>query len=220
MTSEATPHPVTERPRARPGAPAPDITVEIKGKRVRKIFHVRTGDAGSAKAKFARELAAYRRLGALGADFVPGLLDWDEEGLWLETDLVAGGRTMLDWLEAAPSNSFEPVVAQLIMIDRFFYENRINYMDTSPKDILVADDFRLYVVDFESTFLDEDFQQVLYDRIFHPRLIYVRDDRTRDAFLAFLANRRDDFHRFLPRKIRNGVLARLGLLRKTRRKAR
>ena len=192
---------------------APHVAVKVLRDRVRKTYREGVALPGLATAKFRRESAAYRRFAELGVDFAPRLLGCDEHDLWLETELVAERRTLLGWLETAPSNSFDPVVSQIIGIDKFLYEHRINYLGCSPKDILVSSDFGIHLVDFENTFLDERFQEILYERMFHIRMTQVNNERARDVFFALLANRRDDFHRFLSRKIRNGVLARLGVMR-------
>ena len=196
------------------------ITVEFLPDRVRKTYREGVLKPGLATAKFHREVAAFQRFDALDVEFVPKLLDVDRAGLSLETDWVAAGRTLIDWLESAPSNSLDPVISQLIRVDRFLYENRINYLESSPENVLVSDDYHVYLVDFEYTFLDERFQQILYDQMFHARLTKVKNSQTRDVFLASLTARRNDFHAFLDRKIINGVLARVRLLRANRLHAR
>ena len=95
---------------------------------MRKIYHRDPARDWPAKEKFSREWAAYKRLNGLGTDFVPRLLDANPKELWLEIERVASGRTLIDWLNEAPHNSFEPVVTQLLRIDSYLYKNRINYL--------------------------------------------------------------------------------------------
>ena len=122
------------------------ITIEVRGDRIRKTYCEEFARRGVARAKFRREIAAYRRLAELGASFVPDLLDCDEASLWLDIERVADSRTLADWLETAPSNSFEPVIIQLLTIDKYLYENKINYLQTSAKDIMVGDNYKLYII--------------------------------------------------------------------------
>lgn len=192
------------------------ILVESLGDRVRKTYREGIVRPGVAAEKFLRELAAYRRFAELGATFVPALLACDEDALWLEIERVADGRTLADWVETAASNSLEPVIIQLITIDKFLCESRINYLQATPKDIMVGERYKLYLIDFEYTYLDERFQQILYERMFDARMMNVKNTRSRDIFLAALAARRMEFYRFLPRKVHNGVLGRLGVLRANR----
>lgn len=201
---------------AAPSAPALPIVVEVRGARVRKTYRADLMGRARAEAKFRRECAAYRRFAELGADFVPPLLAWDEAGLWLETGRVAGGRTLIDWLEAPPHNGLDPVITQLVRIDKFLYVNRIDYLGGSPKDVLVDEDYRVFIVDFEDTFLDERFEDSLYDRMFHARMRRVADARNRELFLVMLAGRRKDFHRLTRRKLASGLRGRLRLDRRSR----
>lgn len=206
---------------AAPSAPAAlPIVVEMRGGRVRKTYRTDVRPRAVAEAKFRRECATYERFARLGADFVPRLLARDEAALWLETEHVAGGRTLIDWLEVVPHNSLDPVITQLIRIDKFLYVNRIDYLGCSPKDVLVDDDYRVFIVDFEDTYLDERFEDSLYERMFHPRLRLVADERNRELFLAMLAGRRNEFHRLTRRKIASGLVGRLRLDRRSRLKRR
>ena len=100
------------------------ITIETMGGRVRKTFHEGVARPGIATDKFRRELDAYRRFEELGTQFTPAMTGYDEDGLWLEIERVADGRTLADWLETAPLNSFEPVLVQLVTTDKYLYENQ------------------------------------------------------------------------------------------------
>ena len=52
--------------------------------------------------------------------------------------------------------------------------------------------------------------------MFEPRMMNVANVHARDAFLAALASRRNEFHRYRSRRVRNTILGRLGLLRANR----
>lgn len=192
------------------------IEIEMRGERVRKTYRDVNAGPGVAAEKFHRELAAYHHFERLRVPFVPGLLDFDERALWLEIERVDGDRTLAEWVESAPVNGYEPVIVQLITADRFFYDNNINYLQATATDILVGNHYRLYFIDFEYTFLNERFQQILYERLFEPRMMNLVNTLSRDAFLATLAARKKEFHKFVPRKVHNAILGRLGLLRANR----
>ena len=192
------------------------IEIEVRGDHVRKSFSRDLLTAHRAEAKFARECAAYRRFNARGTAFVPQLRDHDAQALWLDIEFVAGGRTLIDWLEDAPHNSFEPVITQLLYIDRYLYRNRINYLGGSPKDVLVAEDYSLHLIDFEYTWLDERFEDIICESMVHTRLARVSNVRNRDLFVATLASRQRETQSFARRKWTYAIAHRLRLGRRRR----
>lgn len=190
-------------------SPVSPITVEIRDEIVRKTFQASVLSRAVAEAKFQREVKAYHRLESLRVDFVPRLLAEDEGALQIDIERVPAGRTVVQWLESAPHNSFDPVISQIISIDKFLYVNRINYLGASPKDILIDDDYRVFILDFEETYLDERFEEVLCERMFHDRLNLVKNQERCTFFLAALAGRRNEFHDFTRRKVMGAIVKRL-----------
>ena len=73
---------------------APHIAVKVLGDRVRKTYHEGVDRPGIATEKFRREFDAYKRFEGLGTPFTPGLMAYDEDGLWLEIEGVADGHTV------------------------------------------------------------------------------------------------------------------------------
>ena len=187
------------------------IEIEFRKDRVRKIYHKVGARPEIQKEKFLREVKAYQLFSTLQVQFVPRLLDFHDEELWIETSWA--GRTLVDWLEHSPSNKLDQVISQLIDIDAFLSLKRINYLESSPRDVLVNEKGHVSIIDFEYTFLNERFQQVLLEKMFHERMHLVENVVQREAFLAMIRMRLKECHCYLSRKIMNSILGRLGLLR-------
>ena len=81
---------------------------------------------------------------------------------------------------------------------------------------MVSDDYRLHLIDFEYTWLDERFEDILFEAMAHTRLEQVENTRNRDLFLATLASRQREVQDFVRRKITNGAIIRLGFGRRRR----
>ncbi|NKB49969.1 MAG: hypothetical protein GKS02_11495 [Alphaproteobacteria bacterium] len=190
------------------------IDVEVRGDRVRKTFNRDIPGRAPADEKFEREYAAYCRFSELGTDFVPRLIECNRAGLWLDLERIANGRTLVDWLNDAAHNSFDPVITQLIHIDHYLHKHRINYLAGSPLDVLVAHDYRVYLIDFEYTWLDERFEDIFCESMNHTRLERVTNTSNRDLFIAMLASRRADIRHYSRRKITNAAVHRLRIGRR------
>lgn len=186
-------------------------TVELLAGRSRKTYREGRSAAGLATEYFQRELAAYQWFAVENVGFVPRLLEYNENELWFETETIAEAITFLDWLKSAPSNSLEPVISQLIAIDKYLYEHHINYLQSSPADVLIDRDFHVYLIDFKHTFLNQRFEDILFERMFHFESAQARTDATARVVLATLATRRNEFHRFLFRKTQNHTFRYFGL---------
>ena len=186
-------------------------TVKLLAGRIRKTYCKSRLPDELATENFRRELAAYQWFTEQNACFVPRLLEYNDIELWFETEPIANAVTFLDWLKSAPSNSFDPVISQLIAIDKYLYEHRINYLQSSPADVLIDRDFHVYIVDFKYTFLNQGFKDILFERMFHSSSIQASIDGTSSVVLATLATRRNEFHRFLLRKTQNHILRYFGL---------
>jgi len=97
---------------------------------IKKIYK-KNENINIQKEKFNRELNVYIELNKSGADFVPKLINYDICDLWIE--LSHEGVNLIEWLETANSNQYELVITQLIEIDRYLFDNRINYLGGDPK---------------------------------------------------------------------------------------
>lgn len=157
---------------------------------------------------FNRELTAYKKFAQLNVDFVPKLLQYDSELLILEIEKVNG----LDLVDLFKQNEKEVcaninndmIIDQLISIDAFLYNNKINVLQLSPKDIIL--DYKqnkIFLIDFEYTIINSSYKQVLCDRMFHDRLLNLDGNELKDLFCESLKKRRTDFTLYHYRKMKN-----------------
>jgi tRNA A-37 threonylcarbamoyl transferase component Bud32 len=159
--------------------------------------------------KFKREIAAYDRFMQLGVDFVPHLVDYDVEELTLRIRKV-NGYTLTEMIELDADFDIDFVIDRLIYIDAFLYDHRINYLHCSPHDLLFdIIKQNLLIVDFEYTFINSSYKQILYDRIFHPRMMRVKNVERRNLFLHALRNRKTEFKHYRYRRLKNSMIARI-----------
>jgi len=153
--------------------------------------------------KFQREINAYKSLKLLNAEFVPDLLSYDKTKYSLTIERIMGGD-LCSILEKDENIDFEAIISQLVKIDDFLFKNQINYLNSSPKDVVYDnEENKIYIIDFEYTFVNEPFQQILFDCMFHARMMRVTNTVRRDHFLYLLKKRRSDFTRYYYRKIKN-----------------
>lgn len=102
----------------------------------------------------------------------------------------------------------------MIKIDSFLFKNTINYLHSSTANMLFDEKMnKLYLIDFEHTYLNEYFQQILYDYMFGARAMRTDKVSARDCFLEMLFERLLEFENFYRRKVTAFCLARIGLLR-------
>lgn len=196
----------------------PSIHVEIYADYVKKTYIPDASRPGYQGRKFWREVNAYQSFVDLGVDFVPGLLSYDESSYSLTIEKIDGGD-LCAILEDGEDLDFDTMITQLVAIDRYLYENRINYLHSSPKDILYNKyEKKLYIVDFEYTFFDEYFLQILCDRMFHVRIMRVKNIRCRDRFLCALRRRKREFKLYYYRKLKSRLMTRLRLIPASRTK--
>ncbi|MCE2510424.1 MAG: hypothetical protein J4G10_05540 [Alphaproteobacteria bacterium] len=183
------------------------IRLEMRDRIVFKAYYPRY--AAKAREKFEREIEAFRFFTARRAPFVPELL---ESGITNEICGLAlrnGGVTLANWLEKAPHSAFDGILDQLLRIDAWLYRHRVNYLQASPKDVLVDDAGTARIIDFEYTFLNEPFEQILVERMDHDRLESLPPDLA-ETVRARVHARKTESRHFFYRVLRNGVMRRLG----------
>lgn len=165
-----------------------------------------------AQDKFDRELSAFEFFTQNNAFFVPQLFESGRmpNVCWLA--MSHAGITLSKWLETAPTTALEPIFDQLLQIDAWLYQNNVNYLEGSPKDMLVDKDGKVRLIDFEYTFLDEPFEQILLERVNHDRLSAVPAERA-SLVRNIVRARKHQSRAFLRRKIRSAILRRCGLNR-------
>jgi tRNA A-37 threonylcarbamoyl transferase component Bud32 len=190
-----------------------EIQVIINDKEIFKKYNCEEFSFKYNRTKFFRELRAYKYFNNLEVDFVPRLIGYNQSLCSLTIENV-GGNTLRNIIEEGVPNSQE-IVSNIIKVDRFLYSRKINYMHSSIDDILVHNDGKkIYIIDFEYTYLNEYFQQILYDCMFGSRMMRVKNRLSRDKFINILHERKNEFQSYYYRKGKNIMLSKLGMLRK------
>ncbi len=165
---------------------------------------------------YHRELNAYQKFAELNADFVPELLEHDDERLILTIERINGLNLVSlldqDYNEACHKIDMELIIDQLIEIDSFLYDHRINVLQTSPKDIIYdPHKKKVFITDFEFTLINSSYKQILYDRLFQNKLKRINHVQLRDMFWSELKKRKKEFKLYYYRKIKNYTIKRFRL---------
>ena len=194
--------------------PETPISIEIYSDYILKRYNVQSGDFVIQGEKFQRELSAYKKFSELKVDFVPELVSFDEKLLSLTIERI-GGPTLCELLESCSEYDLDSIIEQIIDIDSFLSKNRINCLYISPADFIYQKvKKRLYIIDFEYTYVNRYFQQILLDQMFHPRIQRVKNTQCRDKFLNLLTKKKKDIFRYRSRKVLYYLSLALGFQRK------
>ncbi|MBI08033.1 MAG: hypothetical protein CMM55_00800 [Rhodospirillaceae bacterium] len=181
------------------------INILVSGRTVYKAYQLNTNKVG--RDKFNREVQAYSFFKQTNATFVPTLLgsgQYNDHG-WLA--IKHGGQTLVDWLKQENLKTFSSILHQLIHIDEWLYRHKVNYLESSPKDLLIDKNGKVRLIDFEYTFLQENFEQILLERVVHERLSSL-PDKTIEIIQHTISREKKKCHLFVWRKIRNATLLR------------
>lgn len=185
-----------------------EIALEFVGDVVYKVYYL--DDYKNAAEKFGRELKAFEFFDKSNVAFVPTLLGHgSEEGMfWLATKNA--GKTLTEFLADQVSNSdLEKIFSQINEIDKWLYLNRVNYLESSPNDILVDETGNIRIIDFEYTFLHERFEQLLIERLKHDRIRKLSQEK-QEKVIRFSKKFKKDSYHFLLRKCINSLVLRIG----------
>jgi hypothetical protein len=194
-------------------SPACSIQVDMLDDKVKKTYFPDLGHPGFQERKFRREINAYQHFEHSSMDFTPRLLSYDDAACSLEIEKIKG-RDLCELLEDGGDIATDDIIGQIVEIDKYLYDHQINYMNSSPKDVIYNESVnKVYIIDFEHTFLNEYFQQILYDQMFHTRMMKVKNVDSRDRFLGALRRRRGEFKMYYYRKVKNIALSASGLRR-------
>ena len=177
---------------------------------IKKFNVTNIKDKNLIKDNFFRELAAYKKLAALNVDFTPRLLKYDRELLTLVIQKVEG----FDLVELFNQNertinsaTINTIIDHLILIDAFLYNNKLNVLQISPKDLIYdPNQNKIFLIDLEYTILNSSYKQILCDRMFHSRMLEIENVKIRNLFLDTLQRRKNEFKLYYFRKIRNMVI--------------
>jgi tRNA A-37 threonylcarbamoyl transferase component Bud32 len=190
-----------------------DIKIVLRDNEVIKRYILKDSNHDNVKRRFRRELKAYSYFNSINIDFVPHLISYDESSFTLILEKVKGD-TLLDMIEKGDISE-HVIISGLVKIDRYLYRNRINYLHSSIKDIFYDRKKKsVCIIDFEYTYLNEYFQQILYDCMFGSRMMRIKNHAGRDKFLGILRERKNEFQSYYYRKAKNILLSKVGMLRK------
>lgn len=180
----------------------------VKDRVIKRYIPIKTAP-GLAEEKYFRELAAYEGFARLDTDYVPRLLAHVDERFSLEIELA--GTALNTWIAEVPESDWEPVIRQLLEIDRDLYQKRINYLYSSPADVLVDGDGRVRIVDFEYTEFGRRYEHLLLAAMSHDHLRHAGEAGKR--FDKIISNRLPHSYRYIWRRLCYSLFGRLGLLR-------
>ncbi len=187
---------------------ANEIQLKFTESQVQKTYLYKTPqEHKTQQTKYLREVVAYQKFTDLGANFVPKLLYHDEKNLTLHIEKVEGDH-LVKTLQNNSCINVENLIEQLITIDAFLYQNNINYLHCSPHDIIYnVEKKKLFIIDFEYTFLHR-YKQILYRQIvFHPRLLRAKGEGSCTLFIDTLHKNKGRFQHYYYRRWRNTFIA-------------
>jgi|LSQX01.1.fsa_nt_gb predicted Ser/Thr protein kinase len=166
---------------------------------------------------YDRELKAYQRFAELKAGFVPQLLRYDHEKLILEIQRINGLNFEelfnQDDREILGRIDINSIIDQLIYIDAFLYDHRINVLQTSARDLIYDPaQKKVFLTDFEFTIIGSSYKQILYDRLFSNKIARAANVELRDRFWSALRKRKQEFKLYSYRKIKNSLTKQIRLL--------
>jgi hypothetical protein len=193
-----------------------EIEIVSNGEKVIKKYKPDNFSGEYFRKKYFRELYAYEYFNSKKVDFVPHLLSYNKLEYSLTIENIQG-NTLQELIDGGNFNEQE-IIDGLIVVDKYLYLNKINYMNSSVTDILVSsNENRIYIVDFEYTYLNEYYQQILYDCLFGSRMMRIKNKINRDRFLKTLRENKNKFESYYYRKSKNIMLSALGIKRKKER---
>ena len=192
-----------------------DVSIEIGADYVEKTYNANVGNPPLQRLKFLRELEAYKRFKKNGVDFVPNLINYDTDLQWIRLERIEG-VDICEILENCSEYDLNRIIDHIIHIDSFLYKNKINCLYTSPKELIYQiETDKLFLLDFEYTFFDEYFHQILLENIYqNPKMKRINNVRCLDEFVELSKRRLVDVEKYHYRKIKTYVLSKIGMIRK------
>ena len=159
------------------------------------------------KIKYFREIKAYQYFNKNNIKFVPNLISYDEGVLSIE---FINGMTLFDHLEQNIPFNYQKIVKQIASIDGYLFLNKINVLGLHLKDFMVTQNHKLIFYDFEYSFLNSSFKNILYDQC----LIYAnlkglenqKDNLVLKHFIFCLKNNKKLFVKINKRRFINKLI--------------
>jgi hypothetical protein len=171
--------------------------VEYEGGIVTKTFHPRTKlGIRSHDESFRTELAAYQFFEKIRWGWAPNLLEYDFERKKLRLQRI-NGRSLTEMITRSVEFDVREVISQLLKLDRLLWLNRINCLQINSDDIVVEEgSSKIYMIDFEHTYLNSRYKKILCNQILGPKLYKIEDNGTKSQFISSLLQRRKHFHKY------------------------
>jgi len=186
------------------------IHVERTSHGVVKRFLPGNAPKGLAEEKYFREVAAYQEFEHLGVGFVPQLMGHDDASFTLEIEY--GGVPLNQWICAENEGQWLSVLYQLTAIDKILYQLRVNYLFSSPADVVLDEKGKVRIIDFEYTEFGKRYEHLLLAAMDHERL-FEFEPRLAEKFVQRVREYIPLSHKYIWRRINYSIRGRLGLLR-------
>jgi len=186
------------------------ISIEHLPEGVLKRYHADLAPKGLAEEKFRREVAAYSWFAENDIAYVPKLISHDVEQLLMLVEHA--GVPLNHWIADGNQHLWPDVIRQLSSIDQDLYRRRVNYLFSSPADVLVDEDGRVRIIDFEYTEAGCGYEHLLMTAMDNQRL-FECDEVAAESFLILVRKAIPTSYRYWWRRLRYSVYGRMGLLR-------
>ena len=171
--------------------------IEYHDDKVIKTFHPRSKAGIKSQGEaFDSEVAAYQFFDEIRWGWAPSLLGYDMIKRQIQIKRIKG-LSLRETISRNLEFNVEDVVNELIELDRLLWINRINCLQIKSDDILIEEgSSKIYLVDFEHTYLNSRFKKILYNQLLGPKLLKIEENETKRQFILTLQKRRSQFHRY------------------------
>ena len=174
--------------------------IEFQDKIVVKTFMERHKEGFKSPDEiFDSELRAYQYFNRIDWKWAPRLTGYDPAERRLSLKRI-NGMSLAKAISEEWGFNIRFVIDQLIELDRSLWKNRINCLNMTVQDIMVEEETsRVYMVDYEDTYLHSRYKKILYHQMLSPKLFRIKDNRTKSEFISALRENRHRFHKYYQR---------------------
>ena len=156
------------------------------------------------KILFEREVKTYQYFNTRDIDFVPRLISHKSGELKIE---YIEGNTLAEIFQSNLLIDVEDIINQIIAIDKYLHKYQVNILRLKPADfILSKKNQKIYIFDFEYTFLNSRFKNTLYDQFLHNLKLLEKNSGV-SLFISRLKNNKRNFYRINQRRFINKLIA-------------
>jgi hypothetical protein len=171
--------------------------IEYYDNTVIKTFHPRSKPGILTQDEaFANELAAYKHFERIRWGWNPSLMGYNIEKRQIQIERIKG-VSLTEMIARKLEFNVEQVISELIELDRLLWLNRINCLQIKSDDILLEEgSFKIFMIDFEHTYLNSRFKKILCNQLLGPKLYKIEENETKRRFISSLQKRRSRFHKY------------------------